>query len=71
MGCTPLPRSRNKNHMQEEMDITNFSLEFKDMQLIDNRAVPGNRFRLKEDYGLGFTDEFDLYYDKCWSNTAI
>lgn len=64
--------SKNKNQMLDNIDSANFSLEFEDMQLIDNRAVPGNRFRWKEDcLWLGFTDEVDLSYDGCWSNTVI
>jgi len=33
---------------------------------IDQRALNGKRFRLKEEHGLGFTDEFDYSYEGCW-----
>ncbi|KTD41288.1 aldo/keto reductase family protein [Legionella parisiensis] len=65
-GCIPLPGSRNQQHMQENMDVLDFSIASEDMQIIHQRAVPGKRFRLQDDYGLGFTDEFDLTYKECW-----
>lgn len=65
-GCIPLPGSRNRQHMQENIDVMDFSLTSEDMRVINQRAVPGKRFRLQEDYGLGFTDEFDLTYEECW-----
>lgn len=67
-GCIPLPGSRNKEHMHDNINILDFSLTTEDMQLINQRAVPGQRFRLQMDYGLGFTDEFDLTDEECWPN---
>lgn len=36
------------------------------MQQIDDRAAKGTRFRLTNDFGLGFADEFDFTYEQCW-----
>ncbi|MFN8769640.1 MAG: aldo/keto reductase [Neisseriaceae bacterium] len=69
-GCVPLPGSKNKDHIRDNINIMDFSISADDMKLIDQRAIPGKRFRLREDYGLGFTDEFDLTYDECWANGA-
>ncbi|CDZ79277.1 2,5-diketo-D-gluconic acid reductase A [Legionella massiliensis] len=65
-GCIPLPGSKNRTHMQENLSIMDFSLSQDDLQAINHRAIPGNRFRLRLDYGLGFEDEFDLSYEQCW-----
>lgn len=69
-GCIPLPGSRNKDHIRENINILDFSLAAEDMLLINQRAIPGKRFRLELSYGLGFTDEFDLSYEACWSPSA-
>ena len=66
-GCIPLPGSRNKDHIRDNINIMDFSLTTADMQLLNQRAIPGKRFRLEMNYGLGFTDEFDLSYEDCWS----
>lgn len=65
-GCVPLPGSKNQNHIRENLDIMNFTLSNEDMQKIDQRAVTGTRFRLKEEHGLGFTDELDFSFKECW-----
>ncbi|MBP7075141.1 MAG: aldo/keto reductase [Rhabdochlamydiaceae bacterium] len=65
-GCIPLPGSKNANHIRENLDVTNFVLSKEDMVKIDQRALSGTRFRLKEEHGLGFTDEFDFSYEECW-----
>jgi diketogulonate reductase-like aldo/keto reductase len=65
-GCVPLPGSKNDHHIQENFDILNFKLSEEDMQKIDSRALAGTRFRLKEEHGLGFTDELDFSYEECW-----
>jgi 2,5-diketo-D-gluconate reductase B len=65
-GCVPLPGSKNKDHMAENLDIINFALSSEDMHKIDRRAAAGQRFRLTEEIGLGFTDEFDFSYEECW-----
>ena len=65
-GCVPLPGSKNETHIRENLDISDFSLTQDEMQQIDQRALKGTRFRLEEQHGLGFTDEFDFSYDECW-----
>lgn len=65
-GCLPLPGSKNANHIEENLRITDFSLSQEEMGMIDQRALMGQRFRLKEEHGLGFTDEFDFSYEECW-----
>lgn len=65
-GCIPLPGSQNKAHIQENMNIFDFSLSEEEMLLIDKRAREGERFRLTEEHGLGFADELDSSYDECW-----
>ncbi|MBS0652870.1 MAG: aldo/keto reductase [Verrucomicrobia bacterium] len=65
-GCIPIPGSKSKNHMQENIDIANFLLSDEEMKKLNERAAAGTRFRLKLEYGLGFTDEFDLSYEECW-----
>lgn len=65
-GCIPLPGSKNNNHIQENFNITDFSLSREEMEEIDQRALNGNRFRLKEEHSLGFTDKLDFSYEECW-----
>lgn len=65
-GCVPLPGSKNEDHIQENFDIADFALSKKEMVEIDQRALNGARFRLKEEHGLGFTDELDFSYEQCW-----
>lgn len=67
-GCIPLPGSKNAHHIQENLDIMNFALSKEEMQKIDQRAITGTRFRLKEEHGFGFTDELDFSYEECWPN---
>ena len=67
-GCVPLPASRNQRHIQENMDVLDFSLTKEEMQTIDERAKKGSRFRLTLDFGLGFADEFDFSDQECWPN---
>ncbi len=64
--CIPLPASQNQQHMQENLDVTDFVLTDQEMQQIDERAKKGKRERIKKQMGLGFTDEFDFSYDECW-----
>lgn len=64
--CIPLPRSENQKHMQENIDVFNFTLSQEEMDQINNRAASGKRVRLTADAGLGFTDEFDYTYQQCW-----
>lgn len=66
--CIPIPRSSNKNHIVENLNIFDFSLSNNEMEEINQRAIKGERFRLKKDSGLGFTDEFDFTFDECWPN---
>jgi diketogulonate reductase-like aldo/keto reductase len=65
-GCIPLPGSKNENHMQQNLDMMNFSLSKEEIQEIDQRALTGTRFRLTEEHELGFVDEFDFSYKECW-----
>jgi len=63
-----LPGSKNDSHIQENFDVLDFTLSEKDMQKIDKRALAGTRYRLTEEHGLGFADEFDFSYEECWPN---
>lgn len=65
-GCLPLPGSKSERHIQENLNARDFHLSQEEMQQIDQKAFSGNRFRLKEERGLGFKDEFDFTYDECW-----
>lgn len=65
-GCVPLPGSKDPRHIQENRECNEFSLSEEEIQEIDQRAFSGKRFRLTEEYGFGFTDEFDFTYDECW-----
>ena len=67
-GCIPLPGSKKETHMQQNLDIMNFSLSDNDMHEINQRAKAGTRFRLTLEHGLGFADEFDFSYEECWPN---
>lgn len=64
--CIPLPGSKNKAHIRENLDIIDFVLSSEDMEKLDQRAQAGTRYRLREGRGLGFTDEFDFSYEECW-----
>ncbi len=70
-GCLPLPGSQNEQHILENGNIFDFSLSSKEMEKIDQRAVKGNRWRLKEETGFGFTDEFDFSYEDCWPISSL
>lgn len=64
-GCIPLPGSKNKQHMLENITVTDFTLSKDEMEEIDQRAKGGERQRVnKED--AGFSDEFDFSYEQCW-----
>lgn len=65
-GCIPLPGSQNATHIQENMDLFDFSLSDEEMDLIDENARKGKRFRLTKEHGLGFADELDFSYEECW-----
>ena len=65
-GCVPLPGSKNKTHLEENMNIFDFTLSKEEMERIDKKAMAGKRFRLTEELGFGFTDEFDFSYEECW-----
>lgn len=65
-GCIPLPGSKNKSHMQKNMEINDFSLSPEDMHVIDERSKVGKRERITNNFGLGFSDEFDLSEKECW-----
>lgn len=67
-GCIALPGSKSETHIRENLDIKDFFLSKEEMCQIDQRAIKGDRFRLEEEHGLGFTDEFDFSYDECWPN---
>lgn len=61
-----LPGSKTKSHIEENMNIFDFSLSEEEMLQIDKKAKTGNRVRVTEDRGMGFTDEFDFLYEECW-----
>lgn len=69
--CLPLPCSKNPHHIQDNLTIQDFYLSDEDMQQVDKRAFAGTRFRLTEEYGFGFTDEFDFTYDQCWPTDIL
>lgn len=66
--CIPLPGSQNPDHMKQNRDIEDFVLSNEDMEEIDSRAAKGERERISEKAGLGFSDEFDFSYEECWPN---
>jgi methylglyoxal/glyoxal reductase len=65
-GCIPLPGSKNSNHIQQNIEIMDFTLSQEEMQVINKRACLGKRERITADAGVGFTDEFDFSYEECW-----
>lgn len=64
--CIPLPGSKNPKHIKENFAIFDFTLSAEDMARIDERASKGSRYRITEERGIGFTDEFDFSYEECW-----
>lgn len=66
--CIPLPGSKILEHMQQNIDIDDFVLSNEDMEEINHRAAKGQRERVTEEAGVGFTDEFDFSYEECWPN---
>ncbi|HSX25887.1 MAG TPA: aldo/keto reductase [Chlamydiales bacterium] len=64
--CLPLPGSKNKAHLRENLDILDFALSKEEMQKLDQRALSGTRFRTGAENQLGFDDEFDFSYEQCW-----
>ncbi len=66
-GCIPLPGSKNREHIRENIDIFDFALLPDEMKMIDVRAEKGERYRMTEERGLGFTDEFDYTFEQCWA----
>ena len=65
--CIPLPGSKNRDHIRENIDIFDFALSKEEMQMLDARAEKGERYRMTKERGLGFTDEFDYSYEECWA----
>lgn len=65
-GCIPLPQSKNEEHIVENFESFDFQLTKEEMEEIDAQARVGSRYRVTEDRGLGFTDEFDFTYEECW-----
>jgi 2,5-diketo-D-gluconate reductase B len=68
-GSLPLPGSKNRAHIEQNMDIWNFALSPEEMSEINARAKEGKRERVTADMGVGFTDEFDFTYEECWPQT--
>lgn len=64
--CIPLPGSKNTLHMQQNLDINDFTLSQEDMEALDQRARLGARERVTEASAVGFIDEFDFSYEECW-----
>ena len=65
-NCIPLPGSKNKQHMLENIDVMDFALSQDEMLAINERAKLGARERVTHEAGVGFTDEFDFSYQQCW-----
>lgn len=63
--CVPLPGSKNKQHMLENLNILDFVLSQDEMLSINERAKSGSRERVSSEVGLGFSDEFDFSYEQC------
>lgn len=68
--CIPLPSSKRREHMIENLDIRDFILSEEEMIEIDHRASMGKRERIMAEDELGFTDEFDFSYEECWPEYA-
>lgn len=64
--CVPLVGSKNSIHIQQNLEINDFTLSKEEMNEIDARAKVGKRERVTEEMGIGFTDEFDLSLEECW-----
>ncbi len=64
-GCVPLPCSRNKRHIRENIDVADFVLTSEEMNEIDRRTRSRHRERLC-DTVAGFCDEFDFSWEDCW-----
>lgn len=64
-GCLPLPASKHKEHMRENLGVGDFSLSSGETEEISARARMGERKRIKKEE-VGFADEFDFSYAKCW-----
>lgn len=62
----PLPGSKSLEHIRENIAIFDFELSPDEMQMIDERAEKGERYRMTKERGLGFTDEFDFTLEQCW-----
>jgi diketogulonate reductase-like aldo/keto reductase len=69
--CIPLPSSKNKQHMLENLQIMDFTLSQEDMHEMNERAKLGKRERVTKEDGLDFTDEFDFSYQECWPNVSV
>lgn len=65
----PLPSSKNPEHISQNLEISGFSLTHEEMEEIDQQAKNGERERVTEETGVGFTDEFDFSYEECWPVT--
>jgi diketogulonate reductase-like aldo/keto reductase len=64
--CIPLPASKNRSHMSQNLAIENLMLSREEMEEIDKRAKIGQRKRITPEAGMGFIDEFDFSYEQCW-----
>jgi diketogulonate reductase-like aldo/keto reductase len=65
-GCISLPSSKHKHHIQENREIFDFSLLEEEVRHISEQARVGSRYRILEERGFGFADEFDFSYEQCW-----
>lgn len=70
-GCVPLPGSKTPKHIKENIDIFDFLLTKEEMDMIDTRALIGQRERVSLDMGVGFADEFDYTYEQCWPRRSL
>lgn len=51
-NVVPIPRSSDKDHIRENIDVFDFELSDEDMSTLNNLDVPGSQ-RKNDDYGLG------------------
>lgn len=63
--CMPLPGSKNEKHIRENTEVTDFILSMEEMEKIDRRAILGERECFTKET-IGFEDEFDFPYERCW-----
>lgn len=58
-NCMPLPGSKDKTHMRQNLEIFDFTLSDEEMEKINAQAKSGERKRIS-------FDEFDFTFEQCW-----